>query len=305
MASNVRVDASVVLCCYQAEQRILPVLEALLAQDHPATRWELIVVDDASTDATATVVARRLKGVRNARLLVHTRNKGLGGARNTGIAAAKGEFILFTDDDCIPPRHWVSWAVARFRKQPASVGALAGDVRIPRHSYVADCISYMGFPAGGNLGFRRMFLVDAAGMTTSFTTANAMVRRSVLSRLEGPFDEALRKVQDKDLALRIQQLGYRIRYCDDLTVMHMPMPSVAGFLRRMYVKGRYGSLIAQKHKGQQRAYAGLRARALANTFKAPPNLLPGMLPLTVFGYGAAAFGYLVGWLRPAGRTPRR
>lgn len=282
------------LCVYMAEKRIIPVLDSLFKQDRPKSRWELIIVDDASTDHTAEIVRDRIKSVQNARLVVHKTNKGLGGSRNTGIAKAKGEFIFFTDDDCLPPEDWVSHGVALFRKEPAEVGAIAGDVKIPSHSYIADCIAHMGFPAGGNLGFRRMFDVDPENFTNSFTTANAIARKSVLDELEGPFDESLRKIQDKDVALRIQQKGYRIRYHDDLTVMHMAMPSLKDYLKKMRVKGTYGYYITKKHREQKQVYTKLRGRAVLNIIRfSPKRYWPGIIPLAVSGYGLAFFSYLI------------
>ena len=87
-----------------------PLLDALAAQED--TGFEVVVVDDGSSDGTAAVAARR-----GARVVRHRRRRGLAAARNSGVAAARGEIVAFTDDDCLPARGWLgglrrAWADA-------------------------------------------------------------------------------------------------------------------------------------------------------------------------------------------------
>lgn len=300
-----KVDASVILCVYNAEKRLGPVLDAMLGQDHPS--WELIIVDDASRDSTPALVREKIKGRSNARLIVHKVNKGLGGARNTGVAAARGEFVFFTDDDCLVPKDWVSKGVKAFRKEPKEVAAVAGDVRIPRDTYIADCISYMGYPAGGNLGFTRMFQVDKDNFSNSLTGANNILRKAILDKLEGPFDVSLKQTNDKDVGIRMRKLGYRIRYHPELTITHMALPSLRRYMRSMSGKGRYAYLITKKHGEERATYAKLRGKAILNILRySPKRYLPGIIPLALLGYGLTSVNYLLEWFRDRqNRRPRR
>ena len=92
---------SVVVPAYNAREAIAECLEALLHQTVPRDRYEVIVVDDGSSDGTAEVV--RPYGVK----LLQQANQGPAAARNLGVAHAQGEIILFTDADCAPHADWI------------------------------------------------------------------------------------------------------------------------------------------------------------------------------------------------------
>src|SRR5215469_3326312 len=94
---------SVVLCAYNSEAVIARALDSLLAQDYPADLFEVIVVDDASTDRTAEI-ARRYP----VRVVVHSENRGLGSARGTGLDHARGSVFVCFDDDCYVDTDWLN-----------------------------------------------------------------------------------------------------------------------------------------------------------------------------------------------------
>jgi glycosyltransferase involved in cell wall biosynthesis len=83
---------SVVIPCYNQARFLGEAIESVLAQSH--ARFEIIVVDDGSTDNTVEV-ARRYRDVR----CVSQRNQGQGAARNEGLKHASGEFVVFLDSD--------------------------------------------------------------------------------------------------------------------------------------------------------------------------------------------------------------
>jgi dolichyl-phosphate beta-glucosyltransferase len=95
---------SVVIPAYNEEQRLGPNLGpvlAFLAQHYPD--YELIIVDDGSTDATAATVQTAIVGERRARLITYMPNRGKGYAVRTGVAASRGEIVLFMDADLATP----------------------------------------------------------------------------------------------------------------------------------------------------------------------------------------------------------
>src|SRR5829696_2931566 len=83
---------SVVVPCYNQARFLGEAIESVLAQSHPL--FEVVVVDDGSTDDTSEVAAR-YPGVR----LVRQENRGLSGARNAGLARSRGEYVVFLDAD--------------------------------------------------------------------------------------------------------------------------------------------------------------------------------------------------------------
>ena len=87
---------SICILCYNAEGTISRALSSALEQDY--SNKEIIVVDDASTDASLRTLTK-LQDEHDFRLIEHAFNKGQGSARNTAIEAATGEFVVFFDDD--------------------------------------------------------------------------------------------------------------------------------------------------------------------------------------------------------------
>ena len=95
---------SFILPCYNIGRYIAGCLDSLYAQDIPETEYEVICVNDCSTDNTREVILSYAAKHPNLTLIDHTENLTAGGARNTGIEASKGEFIWFVDpDDAIKP----------------------------------------------------------------------------------------------------------------------------------------------------------------------------------------------------------
>jgi len=100
---------SVVVCCYNGADVLPQALKALQAQKYSG-RMEIIVVDDGSKDDTYEVA----KSFKKIRVIRNVQNKGIAGARNVGITAAKGDIIAFTDDDCRPAPSWIKELAAAY-----------------------------------------------------------------------------------------------------------------------------------------------------------------------------------------------
>ncbi|MBT4191965.1 MAG: glycosyltransferase family 2 protein, partial [Candidatus Diapherotrites archaeon] len=97
-------DASVIIPTYNAEKIIKPVINALLSQQTKKT-FEIIVVDDGSSDETA----QEVKKIKSKKLVyLHQKNTGPAKARNAGAKCAKGKIILFIDSDCVAEKAWLT-----------------------------------------------------------------------------------------------------------------------------------------------------------------------------------------------------
>ena len=94
-----KVKLSVIIPVYNMEMYIEQCLLSTLNQDIPKDEYEIIVVDDCSTDNSIKIVERYQKINSNIKIIRHSKNKRQGGARNTGVKAALGEYILFLDAD--------------------------------------------------------------------------------------------------------------------------------------------------------------------------------------------------------------
>ncbi len=116
---------SVIVPCFNAQRTIARCLDSLFAQTLPRTEYEVIVVDDGSTDDSLHIARGN-----DCLVLANPRNQGPGVARNLGASRAKGGFLVFTDSDCIAPPGWLE-AIGRHFADPgvqAVWGGYSGSV---------------------------------------------------------------------------------------------------------------------------------------------------------------------------------
>jgi len=184
------------------------------------TNYEVIVVDDASSDDTQEM----LKGYgNNVRVVTHAANKGFATSCNDGAAMAKGDFLVFLNNDTIPRNGWLNALSDYAQEHPhaAAVGAKllfpddtiqhAGMVvrndRLPIHIYA-------GFPADHPA-------VNKSRRYQMLTGACLLVRRNLFESVNG-FDTAfLNSHEDVDLCLRLDKAGYETHYCHTSEVYHL------------------------------------------------------------------------------------
>src|SRR5436305_8400951 len=123
-------DVSVIISTYNRCEMLPAALESILAQETAGTRYELIVVDNNSTDKTREVVESFIaRGHANLRYVFEGK-QGLSHARNAGIAAARAPIIAFTDDDVRAASDWVASIKRVFDEHP-EVDFVGGKV-LPR-----------------------------------------------------------------------------------------------------------------------------------------------------------------------------
>ena len=193
---------SVIVPCHNLGMEAERLVSALLAQDHPA---ELVFVDDGSTDETSKRLGELLSGITSARVVTHGKNRGRAAARNTGVAVATGEVLLFLDDDMEPEPDFVR-AHAEEHLRPEVVGVISVpmleglDLDEPYHQYLKDRHGAAGLTPGEPVPFRYFII--------GYTSVKARVVQAV-----GGFDERFSYGEDIDFAYRLAQ-----RYPDGLFV---------------------------------------------------------------------------------------
>lgn len=167
------------------------------------TDFEVVVVDDASTDATAAVLERWADGALALRTLRHPEPHGPATGRDEGWRAASGDLIAFTDDDCVPTPGWLAGLAAAEQGTPGAV--VMGPTR-PE-------------PGARQSPFTRTMLVERAG--PPFETCNILYPRELLERLDG-FDRSfpLPVAEDTDLGWRAVRSGAPLVYAPDALVHH-------------------------------------------------------------------------------------
>lgn len=218
---------SVIIPCFNAEKTLTQVLEAVLAQSY--SNIELVAVDDGSEDATFSL----LKGFEGRIKILRKRRGGPASARNFGVKQSSGEFVAFTDSDCVPQPDWVDRLIAGF--SGSGVAGVGGSVKSAEVCRLGEYIDMTGIlnPA-----------TNTEGEVLWIITANAAFRRDVLMET-GLFDERFRKPggEEPELCMRIRQRGYRLEHRKDAVVYHHHRQTVISLLKTTanYGEGRYVS----------------------------------------------------------------
>ncbi len=222
------IAVSVVIPTYNRAHLLRGAMDALVAQETPpGLRWEIVIVDNNSRDATRSLVQEAAARAAMPVSYLFEPRQGKSHALNAGIAAARGEVIAFTDDDVIPAPDWVATAARTLDRWGA---AGAGGRILP---------SWEGRPPGwlvGNVKLAHRLgimeheqaaaLVAPVGGVPQVWGSNMVFRRSVLERLGG-FDTGLGPVgrrrylgDDSEMVDRVLLAGHRVVYDPALTVHH-------------------------------------------------------------------------------------
>ena len=220
---------SVVVCSYNGARTIRDTLAALARVEYPD--FEVIVVDDGSTDATAAIA--REHGVR----VISTENRGLSAARNTGWRAATGEIVAYIDDDAYPDPHWLHYLAYAFMTGDW-VGVGGPNIAPAGDGEIADCIANApGGPVHVLVGDREAEHIPGCNMA---------FRRDALEAIGG-FDARYRAAgDDVDLCWRLLARGWRIGFHAGAMDWHHRRNSIAMYWRQQKGYGKAEALLEEK-----------------------------------------------------------
>jgi GT2 family glycosyltransferase len=220
---------SVAVCSFNGAGTLRDCLEAVQRLEYP--NYEVIVVNDGSTDATADIA--REYDVR----LISTENRGLSSARNTAMEAATGEIIAYIDDDAYPDPHWLTYYASTFlRTRHAAVGG--PNIAPPGDGPVADAVDN----APGNP--IHVLLTDEEA--EHVPGCNMAVRKSCLQAIGG-FDPHFRVAgDDVDVCWRLQQRGWTLGFSPAAMVWHHRRGSLRTYWKQQKGYGRAEAMLERK-----------------------------------------------------------
>jgi O-antigen biosynthesis protein len=220
---------SVVVCSYNGARTIADTCEGLTALDYPD--FEVIVVDDGSADGTASIA--RSFGFR----VMSTENCGLSSARNTGLAAATGEIVAYTDDDARPDPHWLIYlALTLLTTDHVAVGG--PNIAPPGDGWIADCVANApGGPVHVLLSDQEAEHIPGCNMAFLASALQAV----------GGFDPRFRVAgDDVDMCWRLRELGWTIGFSPGAMVWHHRRNSIRTYWRQQRGYGKAEALLEQK-----------------------------------------------------------
>lgn len=220
---------SVCICTFNGAARISEVLAALADQTEHGPDWEVLVVDNASTDATVDVVREAQGHFSAGRLrLVTEPQAGLMYARLRATREATAPFIAFLDDDNVPEKNYIEAVLVVLRSQPGA-GVIGGKV-------TADWVGEPT-PLGRAVADFALAVCDRGDQAFSYTDvtggpagAGMIVRRELMEKIfsgsnmaeqmGGRKGASLMSGDDTAIVIRAHQLGYPVRYEPSLVVRH-------------------------------------------------------------------------------------
>ena len=222
---------SVVVATYNGARTLKACLDSLTRLNYPD--YEVIVVDDGSTDATPEIAQRysQFHYLRQA-------NHGLSVARNSGIAASRGEIIAFTDCDCRADEDWLNYLVADMLEHGFD-GIGGHNFLPPDDSWIAAAV--MASPGGP----AHVMLTDREA--EHVPGCNMAFYKSVLEDIGG-FDAVFRRAgDDVDVCWRLLERGYHIGFSAAGFVWHYRRSTVGAYLRQQSGYGEAEALLSHKH----------------------------------------------------------
>lgn len=194
--------------------------------NYPKEKIETIIADGLSTDQTK-IIAKKFK----ARIVIN-KKKTVAPGRNRGFEKSHGQYIAFTDADCLPDKNWLKQSLKYFKnKKIAGVGGpnLTPDNEIDFGKAVSWVFNQKLFTAGSY----HARILQKVTETESLPGCNAIYRREILEKVM-PQDEDLLTCDETEMNYRIRDLGYRLLYTPDVFVWHYRKPTPKKLFIQMY-----------------------------------------------------------------------
>lgn len=230
---------SVIIPTYNRPERLAACLQALAQSDYPRDRFEVIVVDDGGPQSLDSVVANFKKQF-DLKLL-HQKNAGPAAARNTGARHAKGDFLVFIDDDCSPAPDYLRRLAARFAMTPdyaiggRTINVLPANLYSTASQLLMDYLyhyynaepEHARFLASNNLALPAYRFYDLDGFDMSFPLAAG---------------------EDRELCDRWLNHGLRLIYAPEAIVYHSHILTLLNYCRQHFNYGRGAAAFHQKRR---------------------------------------------------------
>jgi glycosyltransferase involved in cell wall biosynthesis len=217
---------SVIICSYNRAGYITDALNSLFKQSYGLRNFEVIVVDNNSTDNTNEVVAKwRSENIEGNFTYATEKQQGASFARNTGAALSKGEWLCFMDDDAVATSDFIQNIALHIQNKPMAIGF--GGRIIPK--YIPEAPKWMSYYVSslvGNFDYAPHACAFARG---KYPLESNMIVKKVIFEQIGGFNTSLPGVvgtlriggEGKDLFYKILALGHTIYYDPSICVHHV------------------------------------------------------------------------------------
>lgn len=231
MESN---SISIVIPCYNSSKRIVGCIRAVkdsLNSLINKNKFEIIVVNDGSTDDTASIISKET-GIT---IITHSKNKGLSSARNSGIEASNSEYIVFIDSDIIIEKDWIQKTLDLLMSDSSIMGVI-GHLAHPltkKKTSLLDIYLFSNYRGAKKIDNKTPLLYKW------FVFSNTIIKRHLLKKT-GCFDENICAYggEDTELSIRInKKLPHGLRKAEGAIAYHYCDKSLNVYMKNMYDYG--------------------------------------------------------------------
>ena len=271
---------SVVVASYNGDRTLEACLKSLEELNYPS--YEVILVDDGSTDRTESIA----KGFPKVRYIRHETNQGLSAARNTGMKAAAGEIVAYTDSDCRADEDWLYYLVGDLlNSEFAGIGG--HNLLPPEDLWIAAAV--MVSPGGP----AHVMITDR--LAEHIPGCNMAFYKWALEEIGG-FDPLFRKAgDDVDVCWRLQQHGYALGFSPAGFVWHYRRATVRDYLKQQQGYGEAEALLVRRHPEYFNWFGGSQWRGRIYS----PAKIGVTMGAPIIYHGAFATGFFQTLYSPA------
>ena len=221
----IMIKVSVIIPFYNSQRYIKNCIEGILQQSYPREQYEILMIDNNSTDASAETV-RQYPGIR----LLSESKQGAYAARNRGLQEAKGDIIAFTDADCVPSHEWLHKIVTAI-EQPGL------NIVLGRRKFAGDSLLLSMLAAYDHEKHRYVFNSERKELYYGHTN-NMAVKKKLFDEL-GPFVERARGGDTIFVRQSVNKYSCGVvRYCPKIQVLHMEIDTLGKLYRKFFIYGR-------------------------------------------------------------------
>ena len=223
------IDISIVIPTYNRPERLEQCLESIARLDYPSNRFEVIVVDDGSRISLEPIAVKFEDCI--SINLIRQSNAGPASARNTGAAAAQGDYLIFTDDDCQPHPDWLKTLTQAIKDFPNTL--------IGGHTINALPNNLYSSASQLLIDYLYDYYNQQKEEATFFASNNFALPRKLYQQLEG-FDTSfpLAAGEDREFCDRWLHQGLKMHYAQAMQIHHAHTLTLASFWRQHFNYGR-------------------------------------------------------------------
>jgi len=243
---------SIVVATFNRSKSLAEMLTSVFNQTVARSNYEIIIVDDGSTDDTKEVIdSFNVKQPEHKARYFFQKNSGCAKARNMGILNSRGEIIFFTDDDCVVPNNWIEKISNTFKNYPEAVGvggwAWPAEEILKENKFHQFYYQFFIQESYPGMKDREMYTINKR-KTPMGNTSNVAYKKEILMEA-GLFDENIYFTGhvDWELKLRIKNMGYPVVYIP-FHVLHKKEMTLKEFFLKSVRQGRGRDYCRRKYK---------------------------------------------------------